>query len=304
MAASSRRTSRESTNRKNWLGRYLVIQVAHDAAIDAALQGASDMADAALAALEGRATVSAKVRRAQLLGARGALTLAMNGLFKRTGQIIRQGQAEAAQAAVQARFSDDEDVMKALVPDLEKRRVLQKSMEQSAARGVQVMMRRVLGEDSTLSERVYRSNALANRQIHKLVDSHLAIGSSAEEIARDVRSSILPSAPGGVSYAAKRLARTEMNNAFHAQAIADARDRPWIIAMQWNLSGSHPSGSGCKCEFYAKLGAFPTSAVPNKPHPNCLCYVVPVVEPWESFSGNVVLGRYTSWPGLSGGEAG
>lgn len=292
---SSLNPSSGSPDRKNWLERYLKVQVRMDARVDAALAAASDSAEAALQALEGKNGIGASVRRAQILGSRGALTKVMNLLYREVGNEIRAGQAEAAGEAVKARFADDADVLERIISDPAKRSYLRAGMIQAADRNVQAMMTRILKTERTLSERVYHSKALANGQVSRLVNVHLARGSSAADIAKEVRQFILPTSPGGISYSAKRLARTEINNAFHAQSIADSQDRPWILEVKWNLSKSHPVASGCRCEVYARQGTFPVAAVPEKPHPNCLCYTVPQVEDWETFERNLLLGRYDNW---------
>lgn len=93
---------------------------------------------------------------------------------------------------------------------------------------------------------------------------------------------------------AKRLARTEMNNAFHAQAIEDMEDRPWIDFVRWHLSGSHKP-SGDECEANARHGLFPADAVPPKPHPNCFCFITPEVPDRNTFLLELQMGRYDEW---------
>lgn len=100
------------------------------------------------------------------------------------------------------------------------------------------------------------------------------------KIAQDVERYIKPTTPGGTHYAALRVARTEMNNAFHDTARQEAKGSPWTQSMQWHLSGRHPEPD--ECNEYADTdkhalgkGAFPVDDVPDKPHPQCLCFVTP-----------------------------
>jgi len=72
-----------------------------------------------------------------------------------------------------------------------------------------------------------------------------------------------------VGYAAKRLARTEINNAFHAQAIADVQEKPWVEHVTWHLSKMHKPIPGDLCETYDGQ-QFSTDLVPLKPHPQCV----------------------------------
>lgn len=86
-----------------------------------------------------------------------------------------------------------------------------------------------------------------------------------------------PSTPGGVSYAAKRLARTELNNAFHTTQQASAEVNPFVVGLRWNLSMSHKKPDRCD-ELAAghspgkTSGVYLPSDLPRKPHPQCLCY--------------------------------
>jgi hypothetical protein len=127
-----------------------------------------------------------------------------------------------------------------------------------------------------LSEKVYRNEALSNRTVQRIVQQGIIRGFSAKEIARDVAHLIKPSTPGGVSYAAMRLGRTELNNAFHARQIAEA-DRPWVQGVKWNRSKSHPKRD--ICDTYADhneglgRGVWEKGSVPDKPHPHCFCYM-------------------------------
>lgn len=86
-----------------------------------------------------------------------------------------------------------------------------------------------------------------------------------------------PSTPGGVSYAAKRLGRTELNNAFHTTQQASAEVNPFVMALRWNLSLSHKKPDRCDelADGHSRgktSGIYLPSDLPRKPHPQCLCY--------------------------------
>jgi hypothetical protein len=119
-----------------------------------------------------------------------------------------------------------------------------------------------------LSQRVYKAQAWANGLVDRRVSVGLLLGQSAKEIARAVRDMIHPDVKGGVSYAAMRLARTELNNAFHTTA-KQRMDEPWATGVRWHLSGSHPKSAKPEaCELLA-LQTYDPGSVPNKPHPQC-----------------------------------
>lgn len=152
-----------------------------------------------------------------------------------------------------------------------------------------------------LSEQVYRSKALANGLVEKEIQRAIALRTSAKQLADRVRHLISPNTAGGVSYAANRLARTEINNAFHHAQIARRADEPWTEGMKWNLSGSHPKPDQCN-EYAEKshfkngdTGVFRPSEVPGKPHPNCLCYLTTVTVGEDEFINNFLKGDYNAY---------
>lgn len=130
-----------------------------------------------------------------------------------------------------------------------------------------------------LSPTVYRNAALQSGTIERTIRAGIIQGLSAKELAANVSKYISPRTPGGVAYAAMRLARTELNNAFHEAQILQAQSAKWVKSVIWNLSGSHPSGKPDDCDKYATQnlygvgpGHYPVDKVPDKPHPQCLCY--------------------------------
>lgn len=121
-----------------------------------------------------------------------------------------------------------------------------------------------------LSSRVYHQRALDDGRVVQIIRQGLTAGLSAKELAADVYKYVSPTTPGGASYAAMRLARTEINNAFHERQILGAT-RPGVESVKWNLSGSHPTPD--ECNVLAAAGPYPVDDVPEKPHPNCFCYL-------------------------------
>lgn len=284
------------SDRENWLVRFLGVQSEADAKLNQALKDALDSISAALRGLEGKPGVGAATRRTQLLGNQGVITRVLNILYNKAGVIIRSGQSDAAGAATLAELKESRKILWVIEKDADKRAVLERSLEQSSRRNVQTMMTRILNPEQPLSKRIYNSKALVRGQVSRAVNTHLAKGSSAEELSRDVRQFFDPKVAGGVNAAARRLARTEINNAFHAQSIADMQDRPWVNNIRWNLSKSHPAKQAYdKCDEYARIGLFPPENVPPKPHPNCLCFVVPEMPDIETAMNEYLAGNYNSW---------
>jgi hypothetical protein len=156
---------------------------------------------------------------------------------------------------------------------------VERSLLMTARSGVDSFISR---EESlrALSTRVYRNAALHSGVIDREIAKGLLRGLSADEMAAIIRNYIRPGVPGGSSYAAMRLARTEINNAFHQTTIRYTREMPWVEGYRWNLSGSHPRTDICNSYAQDSHGAggrgfYDKRNVPSKPHPQCLCYITP-----------------------------
>ena len=286
----------ESRDDRRWIREYSTLQLAADKRVAAALRAASQDAERKLKALDGKPGVGAAMRRAQILGNQGVITKLLKDLFKDVGKVVRDGQGDAAALAERLAIKDESSVWEIIETDARKRVYLQASLEDTARRNVQSMMTRILKTERPLSARVYHSESIAKGHVSRAVNSALARGDSAADLAKEVRTLIDPSVPGGVSYAATRLARTEINNAFHAQSIQDATSRPWVTQVQWNLSKSHPDRQPlCACDRYANTRHFPADNIPEKPHPNCLCSITPVVPDFDTAFNMFLSGQYEFW---------
>lgn len=143
----------------------------------------------------------------------------------------------------------------------------------------------------TLSERVYRNGAVASGRIDRIVDGGILRGASAREIARDVAGLISPNTPGGVSHAAMRLARTELNNSFHEAANATYSANPFIGKVEWHLSASHPRADDCD----NLVGTYDPQNVPSKPHPQCFCFTTPQTIARAELVRRFKRGEYDEW---------
>lgn len=154
--------------------------------------------------------------------------------------------------------------------------------------------------DVPLSSRVYKNEQLGIKRANAVVSRGLATNQSAKQIAAGVRDLIRPDTPGGVSYAANRLARTEINNSYHAVNSELYAESPWVTGVQWHLSGSHPRPDDC--DDYADMdhdgigeGIFLPRNTPEKPHPNCLCYTTAAVVEPDEFARKLQSGSYDNW---------
>lgn len=152
-----------------------------------------------------------------------------------------------------------------------------------------------------LSAQVYKAQALSNDWIGREINRSLLLGEGRDKLAKRVTNLIRPDVPGGVSYAAKRVARTELNNAFHTTQIDQRSKEPWTQGMRWILSGSHVKPD--ECNVYAQSvhyvgggqGVFRVGQVPGKPHPNCLCYLETVQISEKEMVDQFLAGEYNEY---------
>lgn len=297
MSAPSPRSLPEP-NRK-WIVEFSRLQLKADRRVDQALEDALEQVDRSLRGLKGKPGVGARVRASQLATSRSALSKIVTQSFRSVKSIVKDEQSSAASLAESLLIKEERGIWRELIPDKTSRGRAILDMQAQASRQIQATMARIFQSERPLGARIYRSEALAKNQVSRTIDRHIAIGSSAQDMAKDLRALVDPKVSGGVSYRAKLLARTEINNAFHAQSISDARERPWISQVRWNLSKSHYE-EGCVCEEYARAEFFGVNEVPLKPHPQCMCSITPEIPDLSAVMGAFLSGEYGSWAPGSG----
>ena len=257
--------------RKRWLERFIKTLSPYDKKIKAVLTQGSKDANEVIGELAKSNTFSSGVRTAQIKLAKAEIESLLSGVFKNVTPIIKDGQSSTAIAAANALTETDRRFLAAAFSSTNDVNTFIKSQRQGASLGVANAISRVTGSDIPLSARVYRTEKLANRWVQNQVNSSIIRGDGAKDIAKIVRTSIKPTTPGGVSYAALRLGRTELNNSFHCTAITLSENRPWIQGMDWHLSHTHVVNIHKPeiCEEYSRR-AWEMGNVPAKPHPQCL----------------------------------
>ena len=281
-------------NKANWLGRYLSVEKRFTDKLAKVLSEAALNIDDYFGDLV-KENVSTKVARVRIGLAHKEIRRQMRDIFGTTKNLISNHQQDAAVAAVNAKLYDEKGILSWLLPNPVDRLQYADSLRQTAKRNIESTIVRTLFTEKPLSARVYKTEALANGLVSKTINNALARGDSARNLAKDVRALIDPTVPGGVSYAAMRLGRTELNNAFHAQSIFDTQETPWVQSMRWNLSKRHEKDPGDECETYAATGSFSKENVPEKPHPNCRCFVTPELPDYDDFENALIQGHYDSY---------
>lgn len=146
----------------------------------------------------------------------------------------------------------------------------------------------------TLSDRVWRNTAEIRTRIDRLLDYHISQGTSAVKIAELLEDFMTPGAsklrtltpygrtPYGTegSYAARRLARTEISAAAGRATINSSIANPFVAGIQWRLSASHDKPDICDDNARGGPngdGVYPPEQLPPYPaHPHDLCALLPV----------------------------
>lgn len=177
----------------------------------------------------------------------------------------------------------------------------------------QTLLARQYGFDSTrtwvddngyrLSDRVWRSRLAVRRQIDQILRDAIANGTDALEITdileqfldpefapvRNAAGKLIrnqakgivtewPGRSGFGSFAARRLARTEITRALGMSTIETARRTPFATGIIWRVSGRHPKPD--ECDDNADRSPFKVNEVPRYPaHPQCLCTISIDTEP-------------------------
>lgn len=204
--------------------------------------------------------------------------------------ITMLGSKDAAKAAEEATQLLTSVAYGALDPDAAE--ALTRGLAATAEAGIESFFARV---PKTLSAAVYRNSQDTVAKVHDLINVGLISGLSAKELAASVYDHISPTTPGGASYAAMRLARTEINNAFHEQQKAGGF-RPGVRGVKWNLSESHPKPD--LCNVYAEhpnklgVGVYAAADVPDKPHPHCFCFLTYIMLSQTDFATALSLGAF------------
>lgn len=271
--------------------RYLLVQKKYDEKIMVVLERAAVDLRRRIADLKTGTTFSSSVRARQLNLALIAIRQEQIAMFQSIGQFITEGQIAAATEAIEDMAELAEVAYSSLSASAADDLI--DSLRFTAQAGIETLYSHTPRE---LSARLYRNGAESTEHIGRLIKSGLAQGLSAREMAKTVYQFVSPTVPGGAAYVAMRLARTEINNAFHNQQIA-GMDAPGVEGAKWTLSRSHKVPDACNTyaetdQYDMGAGVFPPGKVPSKPHPQCFCHLVLVSVDPEVFAADVRTGKY------------
>jgi hypothetical protein len=287
-------------NPQEWLSAWAKLQKLADRDVQRILEESriAIQADISrLLSLGTKAGVGSTVRLYQFQQIRLSMLREEARVFRRLKDVTKARMLEAAAASVELSQQSVEDLfLRAGRPDLAAQ--LGQALNVGLEGTLEVALTRMEQSRIPLAQRIYNTQAWMDGRVERGINSALTRGLSAREFAKEALDWFSPTTPGGARYAAMRLARTEINNAFHAMAV-NAADAPWTKGMKWHLSQSHPKPD--ICDEYARNdpdnlgeGVYKVRNVPKKPHPHCFCFVTPVVEEEDAFLDNLVAGRYDS----------
>ena len=211
---------------QDWSGAYAKTQRLADRSLLAVLKQALVDVDRMLRQIDpslGR--VGDLVRIQQLQTVKRNLLNRQGQIYNRMGDIIAERRVQAAEAAT-ALGSDIDDLLFDFAGRTGVASQLRASLNAGLRQTIDVAITRMTISAVPLAQRIYNSNVWANGVLQRRINSALLRGLSAREFAKEARDWFRPDTPGGVRYASMRLARTEINNAFHAASVLQAQEKP------------------------------------------------------------------------------
>lgn len=228
----------------------------------------------------------------QLEAQRSAIKAQLNQDWSKIGSAIASGKLDAADASARIATDLQSPILSQILPP-DAVQALAASEAARATNGLESVLARLESSYKPLANSVYINSALTTGRVDALVNSALARGLNARQFAGEVAAYVSPNVPGGMSYAALRLARTEINNAFHATTVDRYQQNKVIDRVAWNLSKSHPDFD--ECDVYARA-TYRDTEVPEKPHPQCFCYITPELPDPNQFMDDLFNGIYDDTP--------
>lgn len=277
-------------DRRYPLVTFLKMEAPHLSRLEQVLRQSYGQVNESLFAAAARSGMSAEVTRLQLEAQRDVIKSYLDRGFDNVETLVATGQRDAAVAASRV-VSRYEETLTRAVLDPATRKSVADAEARRAANGVNAAMQRIQGNSYLdLSPRVYKTRGVANGMVDRAVDTALARGDTWQEFAKRVMPLVDPATPGGTTYAARRLARTEINNAFHASAAQRYADAPMVEGVDWNKSNSHPEND--ICDQLEDDSPYDVESVPAKPHPHCLCFITPALPSVDDFLENLFAGKY------------
>ncbi len=159
-------------------------------------------------------------------------------------------------------------------------------------RATLAMLARTRKDGLKISDRVWRTSESARNSVRLIIEDAVARGQDARTTAKQVERYLQPGVwkahkietanrlriGTDISYQGMRLARTEMNNAFHEGTIAANQHSPGYRGIYWMLSGAHVVPDICDDMAadmsHGEPGFYPKGKEPVRPHVQCFCVAI------------------------------
>ena len=263
--------------------------------MNAMLTDGAQEADRLIPKLLEKHTTGGKVKAAQLALVHRELKVAQSALWGDLGRATREGVEEGY---LKAGDGPNDVLLSVFKKAGANPAPFLAAWQQQAKQGIDAVLAKSKN-GIPLSRAVYKTQAWASGLVNRKVSQGLLLGMNAKAIAKSVKDLINPNVAGGVSYAAHRLARTEINHAYQTSQAERYADEPWTRGMRWNLSGSHPKPDICnelavRDKYDLGPGVYPVGQRPDS-HPNCMCYQTPEQLSEEDFIENFLKGDYNAY---------
>lgn len=283
---------------------YVNLQRQQDIELAEILAGAARDAEAIIKRYDGGKLIGKKIRRAQYIEALAEIRREQVRIWSKIDKSIERGIERAADLV----FDSWDDVAVFLANVARREGIadageLSESFELAARRAMRAVRQRIV-DHYELSQKVYVDGSI--KFVEREIGKGLALGESTAEIGARVRGLIRPDTPGGISYAARRLGRTEINNAYHGISRETYSESPFVIGVKWNLSRSHKKPDVCDLlegeDSGMGPGVYPRTQIPIPPHPQCLCFLTPKTPEPDEFLDALFAGQYNDWLEENGEE--
>jgi hypothetical protein len=91
---------------------------------------------------------------------------------------------------------------------------------------------------------------------------------------------------GHIDWRAMRLARTELYTSIRESAKMQGHDNPAVKEYSWNLTSG--GAYECVCPDLAANSPYVETMIPDAPHANCMCQIIPVIMSREKFVDDLI----------------
>lgn len=247
------------------------------------------------------------LRRAHLTALAKVLDNAVDTLREGLTGTVTQG----IQGAVQAAISGPEKVTKKVLDGFFHPSEVKWMFASINERAIKSLLTRTR-HGLKLSDRVWRIGKDNRQAIRRVVEDGVTRGLDSRKLAKQVQQYVKPDVftvmkaetrrnlgvSSNVSFEAMRLARSEVNNAFHEGTVNAYTGIPSALGVYFRMSASHPLQDQCDVlASHNGTGFFPQGEEPSLPHSQCKCSLIPAMEDVDKFTA-----RLHSWMNDKGSQ--